>query len=91
MAATIRFPNGVGFPEGLEATLLDEKGTWVCSNKEAEYYIHLETRSYLQYHGTDVVTPIESLATGVAKVLGAELIHHDPEPIGARGDLQDYL
>ena len=91
MAATIRFPGGGGFPEGLEATLLDEKGTWTCSNKEAEYYISLETHHYLQHHGVAYAAPIQTLAEGVAKVLGAELIHHDPEPIGAYGDLQDHL
>lgn len=86
MAATIRFP------DGLEATLLDEEGTWVCADKEMEELFHLQTRHHIAWRGgASPVAPIKYLAIAMAEILEAEIIHLDPEPDGAYGDLEPYL
>jgi hypothetical protein len=71
MAATIRFLDGV------EATLVDEEGTWECVDEEVKAMLKTWTEVLPFDHHLD---PIGDVARKVAEQVGAEVIHTDPPP-----------
>ena len=71
MPATIRFPNGT------EATLLNNNGKWECADADMKENLELRTAMLPNRYYPDW---FEGVAKDVAKEVGAEVVHVDPVP-----------